>query len=51
MRVDVVEIPGVAIAATELRERVRSGLPIRYLTPPAVEQYVANHGLYARPTV
>jgi nicotinic acid mononucleotide adenylyltransferase len=29
-----------------MRERVRSGLPIRYLTPPAVERYIAQHGLY-----
>jgi nicotinate-nucleotide adenylyltransferase len=50
-RVDVVPIPGVAIASRELRERVRSGLPIRYLTPPAVERYIQERGLYTRQTV
>jgi nicotinate-nucleotide adenylyltransferase len=50
-RVELVEVPGVAIAARELRERVRGGLPIRYLTPPAVEQYIAERRLYTRPTV
>ena len=45
-RVDLVPIPGLAIAATELRERVAAGQPIRYLTPPAVERYVFEHGLY-----
>ncbi len=45
-RVDLVESPGVAIASRELRQRVRTGLPIRYLTPPGVEQYIAEHGLY-----
>jgi nicotinate-nucleotide adenylyltransferase len=50
-RVDVVQIPGVAIASRELRERVRSRQPIRYLTPPAVERYIHERGLYARQTV
>jgi nicotinate-nucleotide adenylyltransferase len=45
-RVDVVVAPGVAIASRELRDRVRVSQPIRYLTPPAVERYVADHGLY-----
>jgi nicotinate-nucleotide adenylyltransferase len=50
-RVDVVQIPGVAIASRELRERVRSRQPIRYLTPPAVERYIHERGLYTRQTV
>lgn len=50
-RVDVVSIPGVDIAARDLRERVRSGQPIRYLTPPVVERYIFEHGLYASRTV
>jgi nicotinate-nucleotide adenylyltransferase len=50
-RVDVVQIPGVAIASRELRERVRSRLPIRYLTPPAVERYIRERGLYTRETL
>lgn len=45
-RVEIVRVPGVAIAARELRRRVRSGQPIRYLVPPAVEQYILDHGLY-----
>jgi nicotinate-nucleotide adenylyltransferase len=50
-RVDVVPIPGVDIAARELRERVRASQPIRYLTPPLVEQYISEHGLYMVKTV
>jgi nicotinate-nucleotide adenylyltransferase len=42
----VVPIPGVDISAAELRARVRAGRPIRYLTPPAVEQYIQEKGLY-----
>ena len=45
-RVDLIEIPGVAIASRELRQRVREGRPITYLTPPAVETYIRNRGLY-----
>jgi nicotinate-nucleotide adenylyltransferase len=44
--VEVVHIPGVDVAARELRQRVRSGRPIRYLTPPAVERYIRERGLY-----
>jgi nicotinate-nucleotide adenylyltransferase len=46
-RVDVVSIPGVDIAARELRRRIRSGEPVRYLTPTAVERYIREHRLYA----
>jgi nicotinate-nucleotide adenylyltransferase len=45
-RVILLEIPGMAISATELRARVRQRKPIRYLTPPAVEHYIEEHGLY-----
>jgi nicotinate-nucleotide adenylyltransferase len=45
-RLEVVDIPGLAIASRDLRHRVRRGQPIRYLTPPAVERYIAEHRLY-----
>ena len=45
-RATLVEIPGLAIASRELRHRVRAGEPIRYLTPLAVERYIAARGLY-----
>jgi nicotinate-nucleotide adenylyltransferase len=45
-RADIVRIPGVDISAGELRARVRSGQPIRYLTPPAVADYIREKGLY-----
>jgi nicotinate-nucleotide adenylyltransferase len=49
LRAAPVEIPGLSIASRELRERVRRGVPIRYLTPPAVERYIAERGLYRMP--
>jgi nicotinate-nucleotide adenylyltransferase len=45
-RVDCVRIPGVDVSSTEIRQRVRTGAPIRYLTPPAVERYIVAQGLY-----
>ena len=48
-RVHQVRIPELAIWSTELRARVASGLPIRYLVPDAVHDYIYAHGLYLNP--
>ena len=42
----VIEVPAIALSATDVRERVRTGRSIRYLVPDAVREYVAAHGLY-----
>ena len=47
-RTELVHIPGVDIAAAELRARVRANQSIRYLTPPAVEAFIHAKGLYHR---
>jgi len=46
-RVVWLPMPLVAISASAVRERVRQGLPIHYWVPPAVEEYIREHGLYA----
>jgi nicotinate-nucleotide adenylyltransferase len=46
-RIIVLDAPGVDISSTQLRDRIHKGLPIRYLTPPAVESYISERGLYA----
>jgi nicotinate-nucleotide adenylyltransferase len=40
------DAPALDIAASDLRRRVREGLPIRYLVPPVVEAYICEHRLY-----
>ena len=40
------DVPPVYYSATELRLRVRKGLPLRYLVPPEVEAYVREQALY-----
>ncbi|GAC1348829.1 MAG: nicotinate-nucleotide adenylyltransferase [Ktedonobacteraceae bacterium] len=41
--------PQLAISATDLRQRVAEGRPIKYQTPEAVEAYIAQHALYQGP--
>jgi nicotinate-nucleotide adenylyltransferase len=40
-------MPRIAISSTMLRDRVRSGQPIRYYVPDPVASYVERHRLYA----
>lgn len=41
-----IEPLGVAVSSTEIRERLRAGLPVRYLVPDEVLGYIAEQGLY-----
>ncbi|HEY7087992.1 MAG TPA: nicotinate (nicotinamide) nucleotide adenylyltransferase [Tepidisphaeraceae bacterium] len=42
----VVTTPLVQISSTNIRQRIRAGLPIDYLAPPPVADYIHNHKLY-----
>jgi nicotinate-nucleotide adenylyltransferase len=42
----VLQTPQIAISSRELRNRVRMGMPLSYLVPRAVEEYVLQHRLY-----
>jgi nicotinate-nucleotide adenylyltransferase len=41
-----VRMPAIGIRATALRGAVAAGRSIRFLTPRAVERFIATHGLY-----
>jgi nicotinate-nucleotide adenylyltransferase len=41
-----VEAPLLEISSSEIRERVRKGLSVRYLVPDSVERYIRRKGLY-----
>ena len=45
-KVSLLEIPALAISSTACRDRVAAGLPIWYLVPDGIVQYIAKRGLY-----
>jgi len=45
-RISVMTIPALAISSTDIRDRVRRGVPIRYLVPDGVLTYIEKAGLY-----
>lgn len=46
LSIQIVDVPQIAISASEIRRRVAEGLPIRYQVPEAVEDYIRRNGLY-----
>lgn len=47
IRRSVLETPLIDISSTRIRQRIARGLPVRYLVPESVGQYIRAHGLYA----
>lgn len=45
-RVHLLENPAMAVSSTFIRERVRAGKTIKYLTIRSVENYIYKYGLY-----
>jgi nicotinate-nucleotide adenylyltransferase len=46
-KVSMMPIPALAISSSDIRARVGSGKPVRYLMPPEVAQFISSRGLYA----
>jgi nicotinate-nucleotide adenylyltransferase len=40
------EVPALAISSTDIRERMASRRPVRYLLPEAVATYAEKNALY-----
>ncbi len=47
-RYELVTVPNLPLSSSDLRSRVRAGLPIRYLVPEPVRHYIEEHRLYTR---
>ena len=40
------DTPELNISSTDIRERVKQNLPIKYIVPDVVENYIYKEGLY-----
>jgi len=45
-RIDRLAGPSLDLSSTEIRNRIAAGLPIRYLVPDGVDEYIARNTLY-----
>jgi nicotinate-nucleotide adenylyltransferase len=45
-RVLVMEIPALAVSSTDIRRRVRENMPIIYLVPEGVAEFIEKNGFY-----
>lgn len=45
-RVHSLVVPALAISSTDIRARAHAGLPVWYLVPDGVVQYITKYGLY-----
>ncbi|PJA29578.1 MAG: nicotinic acid mononucleotide adenylyltransferase [candidate division Zixibacteria bacterium CG_4_9_14_3_um_filter_46_8] len=46
-RVMEIDLPGIDISSTQIRNALKDAKPCRYLLPPGVETYIGRHKLYA----
>ena len=46
-RLTFIHMPLIEISSSDLRERAARGMPLRYLVPDRVAEYIGEHGLYA----
>lgn len=45
-KIDILPMPAIDISSTDIRQRVRRGKSLRYLTPAPVIDYIYKRGLY-----
>ena len=44
--VHILNVPGIAVSSTEIRDRLRAGRSVQYLVPTPVVEYILQKGLY-----
>ncbi len=44
--ITVLSVPNFSISSTDIRDRIKRGLSVRYLTPDPVIDYIKEHNLY-----
>jgi nicotinate-nucleotide adenylyltransferase len=44
----MIEMPLIDISASDIRRRVNENLPIRFMVPKAVEEYISRSALYRK---
>jgi nicotinate-nucleotide adenylyltransferase len=49
LRVELMEVPALAISSTDIRTRIAARRPVRYLLPESVSMYVSKNHLYEGP--
>lgn len=44
--IKLLSMPGTDLSATELRQRIKDGKELRFMTPKAVEAFIKQHSIY-----
>ena len=44
----LIEVPGIDVSSTKVRDRIRDGAPVTDLIPHSVANYIVERDLYAR---
>jgi len=47
-KIHIIKIPALAISSTDIRNRVRTGKPIRYLLPEGVANHIYKMNFYKK---
>ena len=45
-RIEVMDFPRVEISSTDIRNRIKEGLSVKYMLPDAVYEYIERNNLY-----